>query len=166
MKRSFCCLLCCACLLLCIGCGKNSADSETGTAFFYPQAQLSYQPGSAAIGSELRSLENHGTWAQVLNIYFAGPQSEHLSSPFPAGLETRKTTIENGTLYITVSAHLAQLTGLELTMACSCLTLTCLELTGADTVVISAEDSLLDGQKTITMDKNTLLLLDSVLEGD
>lgn len=161
MRRAICLLLCCVSLLLCFGCTEKSPEPQDGIVFYYPQAQLSFQPGSTIIGTETRALTDQETWAQVLSIYFLGPDAEHLLSPFPAGLAVIKTSMENKTVYITVSDHLAELTGLELTMACSCLSLTALALTGAETVVINAEDALLDGQKSITMDKNTLLLLDN-----
>ena len=75
------------------------------------------------------------------------------------------TAMDQNTLYVTVSKELAQLSGLELTLACSCLSMTCMELTGAENIVISAENSLLDGQKSITMNKDTLLLIDKA-EGE
>ena len=160
MKRAICLLLCCLSLLLCFGCAEKEPEVQEGLRFYYPAAQLSYHPGSSAIDSESRILDEQADLAQILNIYFLGPEAEHLLSPFPAGLRIVKTAIEDKTVYITVSDHLTELSGLELTMVCGCLTLTTLELTGAETVVINAKDALLDGQKSITMDKNTLLLTD------
>ena len=161
MRKIICLLLCCVSLVLCFGCTEKAPAPQEGTLFYYPKADLSFQPGSTSFDTEARSLENPGTWVQVLNIYFAGPESEHLLSPFPAGLQAQQATMERNTVIITVSDHLASLTGLDLTIACSCLSLTALALTGAETVVIHAEGTLLDGQKSITMDKNTLLLLDN-----
>ncbi len=160
MKKAICLFLCCISLLLCFGCTEEALEIQEGLCLYYPAAQLSYQPGSRAIGSESRTLDEHADLAQILNIYFRGPEAEYLLPAFPVGLRIVKTTTEDKTVYITVSSHMAELSGLELTMACACLTLTTLELTGAETVVINAEDALLDGQKSITMDKNTLLLTD------
>lgn len=163
MKKAICLFLCCICLLLCFGCSEEAPDASEvpeGPLFYYPTAQLAYQPGSKAIDAEARVMPAQADLAQMLNIYFLGPETAQLLSPFPSGLRIVKTTVVDKTVYITVSDHLTELTGLALTMACSCLTLTTLELTGAENVVINAQDALLDGQKSITMDKNNLLLTD------
>lgn len=164
MKRIICLVLCLILLSVCCGCKKEAAQNEDAIAFYYPQTQLSYHDGSAAITAESRQLEHWDSWAKVLDIYLAGPEASGFYSPFPAGLQIVKTVMENGTVYVTVSQELTTLTGLRLTIACSCLAMTCLELTGAEAVVISATDGLLDGQKSITMNKNNLLLLDTAQE--
>ncbi len=160
MKRFISIFLCFLCLTLCFGCAEDAPEPQEGTHFYYPLADLSFQPGSTCYDGEIRALDPKD-WVQILNIYFAGPESEHLRSPFPAGLLAQQTVLEGDTVYITVSDHLATLTGLDLTMACGCLSLTAMELTGGQRVVINAEDALLDGQKSITMDKNNLLLADN-----
>ena len=73
---------------------------------------------------------------------------------------------ENGTVYVTLSPEITLLTGVDLTMACGCLTLTILSLTEAQQVQIRSVSGLLDGQRSITMDKNTLLLLDGAGKGE
>lgn len=165
MKRTICFLLSLLLLLIFCGCKKEVAQDEDSISFYYPLAELSYQAGSSAIAAEPRQNEQWGSWAQVLNIYLKGPLASTFYSPFPAGLQVTETRMENGTLHITVSQQLADLTGLPLTIACGSMAMTCLELTGAETVIIRAENGLLDGQKSITMDKNTLLLLD-LAEGE
>ena len=160
MKKIICLLLCCISLLVFFGCAEEEPEVEQGLCLYYPVAQRSYQPGSSAIGSEARALDEQTALDQILDVYFLGPEAEHLLPIFPSELRIVKTAIEDKTVYITVSSHMAELSGLKLTIACACLTLTTLELTGAETVVINAEDALLDGQKSITMDKNNLLLTD------
>lgn len=158
MKRMICLLLSGVLLLVCCGCAKKTPVQQDGIVFYYPNAQLTFQPGSSIYGSEVRSLATPDNWAQVLNIYFLGPEGEHLTSPFPSGLTVKKTIMTKDTIYITVSDHLTELSGLDMTIACSCLTLTAMALSGVERVVINAENALLDGQKKISMDKNNLLL--------
>ena len=157
MKRLMGFLLCLLLVLGCTGC-KDAPEGNPPLNFYYRTASLSFSAGSTSIKKEARDVPEQDSWAQVLNIYLAGPEDSSLRSPFPANLQTVKTTMENKTVYITVTRELAALTGLDLTLACSCLALTCLELTGAQTVVISAEGELLFGQKSITMTKDTLLI--------
>ena len=67
---------------------------------------------------------------------------------------------ENSALVILNDAT-ARLTGLDLTIACACLTATVCDMTGVQMVTIKAETQLLDGNKSITMQRDHLLLLDS-----
>lgn len=165
MKQRIALSLCLLLLFSCMGCRQDPGADVDSAHFYYPRAQLSFDSGSSAFEAEYRHMDQWSSWAQVLNIYLAGPTSNQLRSPFPAGIKVINTTMENGTVTINVSRELAQLSGLELTIACGCLTLTCLELTGAETIIIRADGALLDGQKSIRMNKNTLMLLD-ITEGE
>lgn len=145
------------------GCQKQEQQPE-GIAFYYCVTELSFGIQDKAIEAEYRQGITKDHWANVLDLYLRGPETAGLRSPFPAGLKTVATSMEQNTAYITVTEELASLSGLELTLACASLAMTCLELTGAETIVISADGALLDGQKSITIDANTLLLLDTVTE--
>ena len=50
-------------------------------------------------------------------------------------------------------------------MACGCITMTCLTLTDATQVTIEANESLLDGHKSITMGRDSLILSDHAAKG-
>ena len=165
MKQWIAALLACCIMLLIVGCNKKEPVEE-GPVFYYCAAELKFGMENQAILFEHRADAQNRTTAEVLNLYLAGPKSEGLRSPFPSGLKLMEVRSEEGTLFITLSSALAELSGLELTMVCCCLSLTGMELTGAQQVTISAEGALLNGQKSITMDKDSLLLLDTVLEGD
>ena len=157
MKKLVCLILCVLALLLCFGCTADEAEPQGGISFYYPMTELSFQPDSSCFASERRQVDSI-SWVQTLNIYIAGPESEQMRSPFPAALLIKQVTVEDNTVHLTVSNHLASLTGLDLTLACSCLCMTATELTGTEEAVISAEDALLDGQKSISMSKNNILL--------
>lgn len=152
--------------LLCLaGCRQEAPESQ-GTAFYYCVAQREYTTGSTALSAEYRSGVPRDALTEALDLYLAGPVSSELRSPFPEGLKMVGAYQEGSTVYLTLSPELTDLTGLELTLACGCLTLTTLALTGAEQVQIRAVSGLLDGQRAITMDKNTLLLLDTATEGE
>ena len=165
MKKWICCLLTALFVVSFSGCQKE-APAQEGPAFYYCATDVSFSMGSKTILPECRSDAQSGTLESLLSLYLDGPTSEQLRSPFPNGLRVTDAYAENETLYIQLNDTFADLTGLELTMACSCLCLTGLAISDANTVVISAENSLLDGQKSITMNVDTLLLLDTVLEGE
>lgn len=163
MKKLFVIILSVLLLVGICGCEKETPQPE-GIAFYYCVSELSFGIYDSTIAAEYRQGIAKDNWAAILDVYLQGPKAEGLRSPFPVGLKTVATTMEQNTAYITVTEELASLSGLELTLACASLAMTCLELTGAETIVISADGALLDGQKSITMDANTLLLLDTVTE--
>ena len=141
------------------GCGR-SEQYEVPLSFYYLSAQLDYGADSAAIKPQLREGKGFSSPETILQLYFAGPLGEDFKTPFPAGLRLVSTAQEADTLYLTVSDELSQLSGLDLTLACCCITLTCLDITDVESVCIQAETATLGGEKTITMNRDCLLLLD------
>ena len=61
---------------------------------------------------------------------------------------------------LTLSRGFATYSGLELTIACACITKTAISLTGVDIVRIRADQTLLNGAEYIQMDANSVLLID------
>lgn len=163
MKNVLCFFLILA-LLFAAGC--SNGEKPEGTPFYYCVVNPSYSQGSTAINEEYRSEVPRDSLMATLEVYLRGPESSDLVSPFPDGLQVLSVSQEGDILLLTVSMELTTLSGLDLTMACGCLTLTCLALTDAEQVQISSIYGLLDGQRTITMDENTLLLLDAAVEGE
>ncbi len=150
-------------LLLASGC--KSKDDPSGTPFYYCVSSPSYGQGSTAITQEYRD-GIPSDLMEALQVYLEGPESADLVSPFPADLTIVSAIQEGAIVYLTVSMEMTALRGLDLTMACGCLTLTTLALTDAEQVQISSIYGLLDGQRTIIMDKNTLLLYDNSQVGE
>lgn len=93
-------------------------------------------PASAALGSEARTLS---TGENPLPLLFQGPQSEELTSPFPAGTALRESRVEEGTAYVDLSEAYGGLSGAELTLADACVVLTLCQLDGIERVYITVE---------------------------
>ena len=161
--KQFLCVAIILALLVAPGCSKNEPN---GTPFYYCVANASYTPGSTVIDKEYRDNIPADSLMDTLEHYLQGPTSSNLVSPFPEGMTVVSANQDGDALYLTVSMELTALKGLDLTLACGCLTLTCLEITDAQQVHISSIYGLLDGQRTIIMDKNTLLLLDNSQVGE
>lgn len=133
---------------------------EGQTAFYYPVAASSYTMEEAYIQPEYRQITDTEL-AQLLRVYLLGPQdNQSFSSPFPAGTGLVSVSMEDGLLDVTLSTGFSACTGLELTIACACLTMTCLELTQAETVRIRADGAQLDGTPWVQMQRSDLLLTD------
>jgi hypothetical protein len=100
----------------------------------------------------------------LLRNYLEGPRDTTLRSPFPTGTGLIRLEIEGDTAYVLLSQAFSQLTGYRLTLACACVASTCLDYFDCVNVCISAENSLLDGEKSITLNAKTLLLYDTAVE--
>ena len=129
-----------------------------------PQANGEIAHGSAdsLIGSEVREGDGYqDNLTLLLDVYLHGPLDKDFRSPFPVGTALRSLNLQDQTAAVMISSHLATLTGVDLTVACGCLALTVMDLTGASTVIITAENALLDGKESVTMDRNNLVLIDN-----
>lgn len=162
MKRVICLMLSLLLLGGLFGCAySESSDILKPVEFFYPRKSDSFIYGAddGVIASESREASGHtGDLHYLLSMYLRGPQDAHLRSPFPSGCRLESVRREGDTLYLVLSAELTALENLELTLACASLTKTCLALTDAQQVSISAAS----GSKTvsITLDADSLLMSD------
>lgn len=151
-------------LLVCLyGC-RQEPEAPKGTLFYYRVKEPSYNTDSTALSAEYRPDAVQDTLNRAIELYLAGPVSPDLRSPFPENLRLIGVDQKGGTVYLTFSRELAQLSGLDLTIVCGCITMTVLELTDAAQAEIRSVTGLLDGQRSILMDKNSLLLLDAAQE--
>ena len=124
--------------------------------------EIPHGSSDSLIGAELREGDGYQeNLSLLLDVYLHGPLDRDYRSPFPVGTALRELTVQDGTATVVISYHLATLTGVDLTVACGCLSLTVMDLTGAESVIITAEDALLDGKKSVTMDRNSLVLMDT-----
>lgn len=131
-----------------------------------PQSNGEIHHGSAdsVITAEIRESAGHeGDYAYLLEIYLLGPLDPDYRTPYPVGTFLEEFSLENGIADITLSDNFGELTGIDLTLACGCLTLTVMDLTGAETVIIRAEDAQLDGKESITMDRGSIILTDDTV---
>ena len=161
MKKYIIWILCISLLFPLLGCQKQP-DLAKLVTFYYQALNNSYEAESAAIQSETREGKDLTDLQQIFTSYLQGPASDALTSPFPAGLRLISYEWHLNNLYLTFSDQLGDLNGLDLTIACCCIALTCLEVTEANKVCISAEHALLGGEKTIILSPEEILLLDLV----
>lgn len=68
-----------------------------------------------------------------------GPHRDGLTSPFPAGVELLDLSLQDGVLYLDLSEQYDALSGMSLTLANACFTLTLCQLEGVDALSISVE---------------------------
>ena len=116
------------------------------------------------IAPEVREGAGHqNDYTYLLDIYLLGPLDPQFRSPYPVGTYLADFSMDGKAAAVILTDDLAKLSGIDLSLACCCLTLTVMDMTGAESVTISAEDSLLDGKRSITMDRAALILIDGTI---
>lgn len=165
MKRSICLILCAAALLSMIACAGCSQQIKRPGAFYYRRETIAFGTEDSVIAPEIRELSGlEGDLDGILDAYFAGPESSALLSPFPRDSRAVSWERSGSTLTMTMNDAFAALSGVELTIACSCLARTLLGLTDAELLRIQAETALLGGERAITLSAGDLCLYDDSLD--
>ena len=160
MKKLLCILLV-LCMLPLFGCAQPEDPIENPVFFYYRQKNLTYDNETSVIAKELRDAGARlDDFSYLLEQYLQGPESETLLRTFPRGSRV-SFRVQEDTAVIVVNRNFATLTGIDLTLACACLTLTVCELTGTEHALIQGQDMLLDGNQSISMSRSSILLLDS-----
>lgn len=148
-------------LLLC-GCIPTlDEDAATlGEAIQLYYAVGSDVVGGAAVDSELYYIQDSEHAIQeALDCLLAGPQEgSQLTSPFPENLQLVSWTLTDGTLYLEFDAAYDSLTGVALTLADYCLTLTLCQLEGVESVTVLAGRSELVTKQIQDMTQEDVLL--------
>lgn len=138
--------------LLFSGCAEHMKEPVT---FYYVRSN--YQEDmTEIITSEKREASGHrDDLSYLMALYFMGPTEEGLRSPVPRGTTLYKTELVENTVILNISDTEKTMTDSEFTLACACLTLTCLELTDAQSVTINS------GDRSVTMGADALILQDT-----
>ena len=148
--------------LLLSACGIYE-ETEEPLQFYYPVKNIDYNRGAAFLQAEPRDRILTGYFfTEILNLYLQGPRDQMTyDMPFQYNTRVVYVSIENGILDLTLSRGFATYSGLELTIACACITKTAIAITGVDIVRIRADQTVLNGAEYIEMDANSVLLVDS-----
>lgn len=164
MKKATAWILCLCFLVGMGGCARqsNAEQLKSPMKFYYKTSDASYGDGLGATDYELRETYGHeADYVWVLTEYLKGPLSQKLTAPFQRSVSIVSAERSGDRLQLRMTQELANLSGVDLTVACACITLTCLEFPGVEAVSICAVGSKLDGKTEILLSRNNLLLEDS-----
>lgn len=162
MKPYLCLILSVALLLCCVGCKSENREIIDPVSFYYRVRTDNQERVSSMIDYEIRETTGFSDdMIGLLNVYLQGPESSAFISPFPADVFVVSYETDHANVVITLCSEFSQLSGVNLSIACACITMTVSELTNCEQVSIIAEDALLDGSNMITMHRNDLLLFDT-----
>lgn len=163
MKRILCFILVLTILALGSGCDKNSDNFKMPANFYYRNASVAFFEDDSIIAFEVReTAAQKDNLVDLINTYLDGPISHELVSPFPSGLTVISTEQKDDTLILTFNKVFSTLSGLDLTVACSCICATVTALTGCTTVEIKTEGQRPDNVISIVLSNEDLLFTDSV----
>lgn len=153
MKRLFCLVLV---LVLLSGCGRTQL--RTPVTFYYPRAQYHFGSEDGVIAGEQRESAGHvRDLSYLMNLYLMGPAEETLRSPLPEETQLLSASLEGGVVMLTLS-DAKSMSESEFSLACACLSLTAMEITGLGTVTIES------GERSVTMTREDLTLYDDSAE--
>lgn len=145
--------------------GCQSGELQTPDTFYYCRTEPIFSGTNGVIAPEQRDLADlDGDLDAILALYLQGPISQDLEDPLPDGCPAPAWELTEDTLSLHFSPELAQLSGMDLTLAASCLARTFLELTGAGTLILTAEGKLLNGETALILTREQLMLRDDSLD--
>ena len=139
------------------------ATRNTAT-YYYVRDPLEYQYGTAdgVMVGESREAGGHAdNLRYMLILYFHGPVTDYLESPFPSGTTLEELVQDGDHLHIRLSGIVAMMDDADRTLACACLARTCFELTEVQSVTISAQFT---QTVSVNIHRDSLLLVDDSAE--
>ena len=111
-----------------------------------------------AVDWEYRVPSGEDTAAELAELVLSQPETTGLASPAPSGTRLLSCQQEEGQLRLDLSEQYGGLSGVELTVANACLTLTLCQLEGVEEVYVTVEGEPLPYQTLRTMGADDVLL--------
>lgn len=154
MKRLICLILSAAALLsLLSGCAQQMKEPVT---FYYLRDAYAENMELPIVGEQREVTGYRDNLKYLLSFYLMGPIGKKLVSPLPRGTLLYTIDQEGNVLTIEISNTSALLSDAEFSLACACLSLTCMGLTDAQEVTI------VSGSRSLTLSRDSLLLSDTI----
>ena len=136
------------------GCGQKMKEPVT---FYYQITNYQENMVSPIAGEEREVAGYRDNLKYLLTFYLMGPISQELSSPLPRGTQLCGISQEGTELTIEISDTASTLNDSGFSLACACLSMTCMGLTNAERVTI------ISGSRSLTFDRTNLLLSDTMI---
>lgn len=141
------------------GCGFFSERIMEPVTFYYLQNSFHYGKDASVIVAEEREASGHRQeLSYLLALYLMGPAEEEHRSPLPPGTRILKAEQTGSKVTMELTNPAYSFSDSELSLACACLTLTCLDITDAQEVSITYLE------RTVTMTRESLTLYDDSKE--
>ena len=153
-----------AALVAFASCAKSAQeDEESGYALYFLSDLDASGGGDAIAASSVRftpdeTMSTEDCVRALMELLLAGPDEAALHSPNPEGTALRSLKVSGRRAEIDLSAQYARLSGIDLSLADYCITLTLSQLPNVNAVSITANGSELPYRKTqVLLSADTLL---------
>ena len=153
-----------AALVAFASCAKSAQeDEESGYALYFLSDLDASGGGDAIAASSVRftpdeTMSTEDCVRTLMELLLAGPDEAALHSPIPEGTALRSLKVSDRRAEIDLSAQYARLSGIDLSLADYCITLTLSQLPNVNAVSITANGSELPYRKTqVLLSADTLL---------
>lgn len=139
---------------------KEQTQIHQGVSFYYRNSAVT--SGSNVIIPEAREAEGiRDDTSQLLREYLKGPKSEGFVHVIPEETVLYSFSMTDTEAEIVLSDEFAKLSGLDLTIACACITKTVIGLCAVQTVKIRCLNTDLECGRFVIMDEASLMLFES-----
>lgn len=146
-------------------CVPSVPDPEVPANFYYRRTEPDYDTVDGMIAPERRDIAGiEDDLKAMLQSYFDGPENSGLSSPFPKNLTVEHVWKQDTGLLLDLSPEFQTMSGIDLTIACACISMTCFDLTQVETIRFRVPGQLLNGQNVLSISRDSLHLYDNSLE--
>lgn len=146
------------------GCTRQE-DSDKPLTFYYSRVEYVYGNDGSVMGGEEREWNGKTDDLEgILTLYLNGPLDETLQSPFPAGTALVEIIVIDRQLIISLNNKLSLLSGIDLTLACACLSKTCFQLTDAEQIAIRSPETEAHPAVSVTLTRDSITFSDTVTQ--
>ena len=136
----------------------SGVETQPQGAYRVYYAVTGEQSTVQAVDWEYRVPSGEDTAAELAELVLSQPETTGLASPAPSGTRLLSCQQEEGQLRLDLSEQYGGLSGVELTVANACLTLTLCQLEGVEEVYVTVEGEPLPYQTLRTMGVDDVLL--------
>lgn len=156
MRRTIC-LLAAICLFL-SGCGFFGERIKEPVTFYYLCDKYQEELCCVIVSEEREASGHVGDLSYLLHLYLMGPSDDELVSPLPGSVRILSVEKDGSHIRLELTDAAQNLSDISFSLACACLTMTCLDISGAENVTIQS------GDRSITMNRESLALYDNSAE--
>lgn len=155
MKRLLC-LVLTAAVVICLlpGCAERVKEPVT---FYYLRTSTGRDLGPEIVGEVREGSGHRDNLRYLLSFYLMGPADKELSSPLPRGTTLYQLEQTESSVTISISDTTQTLSDSRFSLACACLSLTCMELLPVKEITV------ISGSRNTTIRRDNLILKDTVV---
>lgn len=163
MKKTLCIVFTLSLIFTCL-LGCQPKEYENPAYLYYPRIDPDLPQSEEIITFEIRDGNQYPTLTELLTDYFQGPDNNRLYSPFPLGGAVSDINIHGKDVTISLNDDFNQLTGLEFSIASSCLAMTVLTHMNLRTAEINVIDENGHITRSVVLTRESIILNDSYIK--